>query len=550
MPGERGRHGEPHRPPSATRRNGPGWASDVSRRDVLKSSGLVPLVSVAGLGGQAESASARVVGPPASRPQLGTLPAIIDDFEDGNLSEYTKAGKGIAEIQSDVVFEGNRAFHATVPTDGSAGGKVHSTSGLDHYPARGDTFSVVVKMTTSRTDGFVDFGYQDTANRYEMRMRKRAGGTFELHRLSDGRRTVLANSSQSWGTGWYEIEFDWSEDGPITITAYEDPGGARTQVNQISATDTTFTDGGIGFHCAGTRGGPRHYYADLAQITSRGSAPGSVELVWDTPADWDSAQAQSGVVHEAVANTDHVDAGVVKQGYSVANPLAASGLVGYWPLQEKSGVTAYDFSGNGHHATVNGATQGASGLLGTSAYAFDGTNDYVVIPDDDALDVERIALSAWIHPDSVGQHRIVTKDDHDVDRSWDLYVADGKDRDGRLELKFHASIGGSLSLLRPGDAHVPTGVWSHVAATYDGSAMKLYIDGTLTGENTDPSGSLDASTMDVTIGTYGDVSQDWFDGRLSAVRIYDRALSASEVQALYDVATTPGTITTASKEAN
>jgi hypothetical protein len=244
-------------------------------------------------------------------------------------------------------------------------------------------------MTTSRTDGFVDFGYRDNANRYEMRMRKR-GGTFELHRLSSGARSVLARASQSWGTGWYEIEFDWGADGSITITAYEDPGGSRTQVNQITATDTTFTDGGVGFHCAGTRGGPRHYYADLAQITSRGSAPGTADLVWDTTTDWDSGTSAAGVVHEAVANTDHVDAGVVKQGYSVASPVPSSGLVGYWPLQEDSGGTAFDFSGVGNHLAVNGAAPGRAGLLGTTAYSFDGSGDIVSTTDPDK--------KPWISP--------------------------------------------------------------------------------------------------------------------------------------------------------
>ena len=52
-------------------------------------------------------------------------------------------------------------------------------------------------------------------------------------------------------------------------------------------------------------------------------------------------------------------------------------LIGYWPLNENSGK-AYDRSGNGNHGSLNGAvTQGETGLLGNTAYDFDGNDDYI-----------------------------------------------------------------------------------------------------------------------------------------------------------------------------
>ena len=87
-----------------------------------------------------------------------------------------------------------------------------------------------------------------------------------------------------------------------------------------------------------------------------------------------------------------------------------TGLVGWWPLNEDSGNTAYDLSGNGNHGSLNGGiTQGVVGKGGLTSYSFDGNDDYVDVGDSAFNLSEAISLSVWIKPDSLGQQAIISK---------------------------------------------------------------------------------------------------------------------------------------------
>jgi hypothetical protein len=75
------------------------------------------------------------------------------------------------------------------------------------------------------------------------------------------------------------------------------------------------------------------------------------------------------------------------------------------------------------------------------------------------------------------------------------------------------------------------GVWHHLAGTYNGSQIKLYVDGELKA-TTDYVGSIPSETADVNLGTSSDFTDRWYDGLLDDVRIYSRALSQAEVASL------------------
>ena len=87
-----------------------------------------------------------------------------------------------------------------------------------------------------------------------------------------------------------------------------------------------------------------------------------------------------------------------------------------------------------------------------------------------------------------------------------------------------------------GPSTLPTGTWSHIAATYDGSAVKVYINGTLASSN-NVSGPITTSGLPLRIGG-NSVWSEWFSGQIDDVRIYDRALDASELAS--DMATPVG----------
>jgi len=81
---------------------------------------------------------------------------------------------------------------------------------------------------------------------------------------------------------------------------------------------------------------------------------------------------------------------------------------------------------------------------------------------------------------------------------------------------------------------VTDGKWHFMSATYDGTTMRIYVDGVQTGSGTSFSGNLPTQSGNVRVGAdYQSTPGNFFTGSLDEVRIYNRALSASEIQALY-----------------
>jgi len=162
---------------------------------------------------------------------------------------------------------------------------------------------------------------------------------------------------------------------------------------------------------------------------------------------------------------------------------------------------------------------------GVSGNAQDFSNDYINCGDDDSLElVETLTLEAWIKPDSLSINSIISRG-----QSYWLLVLYG-------DLTFYRfQEGGGAGYLRASGA-LPTGTFSHVAATYDTSAtdeVKMYVDGQLVLE-----GSLDGPiasvTDDLSIGTYLTYSYFQFDGTIDETKISDTVRSDAWIKASYE----------------
>lgn len=176
-----------------------------------------------------------------------TLATIIDDLEDGDISEYGGSTGSYSANTNAPVANGSYSLKGTTPS-GGGGVIIRSDSGLNAYPSQGDTFRYNFQFNqTDQLQAFL-FGAQSTgsgtgeAYRVEPRIEK---GNFSLY-LNDGTSNTLAqDTSVSYSTGvMYEVGIDWASDGTITTTLYDDTG---SQISQISATDTTYTSGGVGW---------------------------------------------------------------------------------------------------------------------------------------------------------------------------------------------------------------------------------------------------------------------------------------------------------------
>ena len=206
--------------------------------------------------------------------------------------------------------------------------------------------------------------------------------------------------------------------------------------------------------------------------------------------------------------------------------------VAYWALDEGTGTNAYDRSGNGNDGGIYNNPLWVNGKR-NSAIQFNGINQYISIPDDDSLDsFSTITLAAWVkladNPNYPGQPggRYASIVGKSIDDGYQLRT--GGDSDAgtfRFEVKSGASFAGVGTTITYG-----TGTWHHVAGTYDGANVKIYIDGVLNNSTTTsdnfPNTSYAIEIVRRPNGYY-------FAGVIDEVRIYNRSLSSSEIQQMY-----------------
>ena len=219
--------------------------------------------------------------------------------------------------------------------------------------------------------------------------------------------------------------------------------------------------------------------------------------------------------------------GVLSLGSLIALPQTAlaacvsppSGLVVWWP----GDGNANDIAGANSGVLQNGATF-APGQVG-QAFSLDGFDDFIEVPNSASLGItDEITIDAWVKIASPGgqffpQH----------------YVIDSRDGIGG---GYGLNVDTELIQFWIGDffpnypSTVQVGQWHHVAGTYDGSNMVVYVDGVVMGSFS-PTTNLIPSTAPLFIGQRFTFTER-FDGLIDEVEIYGRALAASEIQAIFN----------------
>ncbi len=206
-------------------------------------------------------------------------------------------------------------------------------------------------------------------------------------------------------------------------------------------------------------------------------------------------------------------------------PLSTANLVALWHFDEDSGAIAYDSTANGNDGTISG-TSWVDGKLG-KALNFDG-NDYVIVPDSSLLEPDRITVEAWVKKSGTpGSYRyIVSKYLPTKPGSYSSYGLYTASSGG---LRFYIGLSSTWVASPDAGTGVWDGNWHHVAGTYDGSAVKLYVDGELVaGAGSTTSDIEYEGTGNLFIGAYTTASY-CFSGTIDEVRIWDGALTADEI---------------------
>ncbi|TKJ37726.1 MAG: hypothetical protein CEE38_06540 [Planctomycetes bacterium B3_Pla] len=199
-------------------------------------------------------------------------------------------------------------------------------------------------------------------------------------------------------------------------------------------------------------------------------------------------------------------------------------LVAYWRLDEGSGTTAYDSSGNGNDGTSNGDPQWVVGYFG-GALEFDGSDDWLDCGNDPSLDLTTWTIMFWLNLNE--------------NKNYNGFIIKGLDAAENYEVltygdgHFHFPItftDGSRTFGNTSAGVCVVGEWAHYTYSYDSAeGRRFYKNGSLIFEDTE-SGTPQASTASLAIGNEQSTSRV-VNGAMDDVRIYNNVLAEPEILA-------------------
>ena len=242
-------------------------------------------------------------------------------------------------------------------------------------------------------------------------------------------------------------------------------------------------------------------------------APYSID--WDSRGELNGSHTLRAIARDAAGNTRTSSAITV----TVNNAgVSQTGLQVAYGFDDGSGTVALDASGSARNGTLVGATWSTAGRFG-GAVSLSGQSSEVDPPALGTFYKTGFTYEAW-----------VLKQSSKVDVGLlGTFVSGGPMLwVDHLAGRYRLTLGASFADYLDSGRTPAVGQWQHVAATYDGTVARIYIDGAQTASTTFTGNVGNSNTW--RIGAYGSPAGNFFDGLVDNVRIYDRALTASEIQ--------------------
>jgi len=209
--------------------------------------------------------------------------------------------------------------------------------------------------------------------------------------------------------------------------------------------------------------------------------------------------------------------------------------IGWWKLDEGSGTNVEDLSSHGNDGTIDGPVWINDAERGW-CLDFDGDqSDKVLIPNEPFFDLTgNMTVMGWIKATYVSWRNLSAVISKGTDGGgWALQKAQRENGIG-----FYANVLGMPWYGVKSNVAVFDNTWHHVAGVYDGAKAYIYVDGGADVNSIDCSGSIGTNDYAVWVGNNSQSAREW-EGLLSDVRVYDYALSQSEINEIYTSGPTP-----------
>lgn len=261
---------------------------------------------------------------------------------------------------------------------------------------------------------------------------------------------------------------------------------------------------------------------------------------------WDSASVANGTHDLKVIGTDLSGNHSAPARISVAvnntpaqpqpdpEPTLPSDLVLHLPLNDAGGSVASDASGFGNDVACLNSPVWAQGRS-AGGLCLDGVDDYLRCPSSPSLESigSQLTISCWVLVEANGSwqavaRKLLREGTHDYPYSaYDLII---EDTAGVARARMAVSRADGVRQVCYSSAGLQYGTWCHLAGVYDGAELSLYVNGQLAGQ-TQFTGSIARTGQPLLIGRNG-IGGDVYKGRLDDFRLWNRALSASEIRSL------------------
>jgi hypothetical protein len=297
-----------------------------------------------------------------------------------------------------------------------------------------------------------------------------------------------------------------------------DGGDTDGMPGSDGATPTGGTDGSVDTGgAAGADGGDTDGIPGSDGATPTGGTDGSVDTGGAAGADGGDAGGAPG--SDGATDTGGTDG-------SVSLP---AGLVAWWKMNEAAGsATAVDSSGNGNNGTLTGLNAASAWTTGRTGGALkcDGSGS-ALVSDSTSLDgiTAGVTISAWVNRlgASTGFTAVLSRE---IGTTITEYYYLGLSGD---KAEFYSSSSGLST------TSIPIGIWTHMAATDDGSTVRIYVNGfQVASKNVNDVFKADTSKLTI-CGNQNDssgaVTQRW-NGLVDDLQLYNRPLTATEIASL------------------